>query len=276
MAIEVDISIVDRRGSGHAGDLGALGCGECSATEPIGFDFTFAFQPIVDAARRTIFSYEALVRGPNGESAHSILARVNDGNRYRFDQTCRVRALTLAAGLGLEANLNINFLPNAVYRPEACIRTTLAAARRLGFPVDRIIFEVTENENVSDAAHLVNIFKEYRRFGFATAIDDFGAGYAGLNLLADYQPHYIKLDINLIRGVDEHRTRQAIVRGIVGVCRDLSIAIVAEGVETEAEFHWLYKHGVDLFQGFLFARPGFQSLPPVSMPNLDRIERILH
>ena len=245
-------------------------CGDCETSQPLGFDFTFAFQPIVDARRRTIFSHEALVRGLDGAPAATVLARVDDGNRYRFDQACRVKALTLASALGLESNLNINFMPNAVYRPEACIRTTLAAARRLGFPTERIIFEVAESENVSNPQHLANIFLEYKRLGFATAIDDFGAGYAGLNFLANYQPHYIKLDIELIRGIDAHATRQAIVRGIVSVCRDLAITIVAEGVETEDEFAWLFRHGIDLFQGFLFARPGFQRLPPVTLPHVPR------
>jgi EAL domain-containing protein (putative c-di-GMP-specific phosphodiesterase class I) len=248
-------------------------CGDCGSGSAVGFDFTFAFQPIVNAAARTVFSYEALVRGPAQESAQSILARVNDGNRYRFDQACRVKALTLATKLGLEANLNINFLPNAVYRPENCIRTTLMAAKRLDFPIDRLIFEVTEDENIVDADHLSNIFREYKRLGFATAIDDFGSGYAGLNLLANYQPDYIKLDINLMRGIDREPTRQAIVRGIAAVCRDLSIKVVAEGVETEDEYAWLYRLGIDLFQGYLFARPGFEALPVPSIPVVSRKAR---
>lgn len=98
--------------------------------------------------------------------------------------------------------LSINFLPNAVYRPEVCIRSTFEAARVHGFPTEKIIFEVTEGEQVQDRAHLVNIFREYRRFGFQTAIDDFGAGYAGLNLLAEYQPDLIKIDMDLVRGID--------------------------------------------------------------------------
>lgn len=246
-------------------------CGDCTTAIALDFAFTFAFQPIVDAARRNVFSHEALVRGLDGETAASILARVNEGNRYRFDQACRVKALTLASELGLETHLNINFMPNAVYRPEACIRTTLAAARRLEFPTEKIIFEVMESENVASGTHLANIFLEYKRLGFATAIDDFGAGYAGLNLLANYQPNFIKLDIDLIRGIDKHVTRQAIVRGIVSVCRDLSIAIVAEGVETEDEFAWLFRQGIDLFQGFLFARPGFERLPDIAIPKVSRL-----
>src|SRR5690606_39933033 len=94
----------------------------------------------------------------------------------------------------LKSKLSINFMPNAVYRPELCIRTTLAAAKEWDFPIERIIFEVTEGERIEDQAHLRNIIAHYKKQGFCTAIDDFGAGYAGLNLLADFQSDMVKLD----------------------------------------------------------------------------------
>jgi EAL domain-containing protein (putative c-di-GMP-specific phosphodiesterase class I) len=132
----------------------------------------------VDLARRAISAHEALVRGVDGASAASVLSLVNESNRYAFDQRCRVKAIEGAARLGMQEKLSINFLPNAVYKPEACIQNTFSAAQRAGFPLSQIIFEVTEGEEVLDRAHLVNIFYEYRRFGFSTAIDDFGAGYS--------------------------------------------------------------------------------------------------
>jgi len=245
---------------------GSQGCEDCRRGGKLEFDFTFAFQPIVDTRSGTVFAYEALVRGLEGESALSVLSRVNDENRYLFDQACRVKAITLATELGIESKLNINFLPNAVYRPELCIKTTLAAAKRLNFPIERIVFEVTESEKVSDGTHLGNIFQEYKRLGFATAIDDFGAGYAGLNFLADYQPDYLKLDMALIREIDRDAPRQAIVRGILVMCRSLGITVIAEGVETDSEFSWLSSEGVELCQGYLFARPAFQALPGFALP----------
>jgi EAL domain-containing protein (putative c-di-GMP-specific phosphodiesterase class I) len=236
------------------------GCQQCRKAEPLNFDFTFAYQPIVDISGRSIYAHEALVRGPNGESAYSVLAKVNDSNRYSFDQACRVRAVKGAAELNMQGFLSINFLPNAVYRPEACIQSTFEAARLYDFPIERIIFEVAEAEQVSDRPHLVNIFEEYRRFGFSTAIDDFGAGYAGLNLLAEYQPDIIKIDMDLIRNIDQNPPRQSIVKGIVAICRDLGIRMVVEGVETKAERDFLYGIGVQLMQGYLFCKPAFQAL----------------
>jgi EAL domain-containing protein (putative c-di-GMP-specific phosphodiesterase class I) len=237
-------------------------CVGCSGAA-LPFDITFAFQPIVDLRNGRIESYEALVRGPQGQSAASILAGVDESSQYRFDQTCRVTAITLAARLGMKTNLNLNFLPNAVYRPEVCIQTTLAAARAVDFPIDRIVFEVIESERVDDPNHLRNILSEYKRLGFTTAIDDFGAGYAGLGFLADFQPDIIKLDMKLIRDVDHDAPRQAIVRAIIGLCRELNIRTVAEGVETFAEYVWLAEAGADLFQGYLFAKPGVEALPSV-------------
>ena len=77
----------------------ASGCARCKNDEPLGFEFVFAFQPIVDLDSRTIYAHEALVRGPQGESAYSVLAKVTDANRYRFDQACRVHAIEGAAAL---------------------------------------------------------------------------------------------------------------------------------------------------------------------------------
>jgi len=239
-----------------------LSCAQCAGG--LEFDFTFAFQPIVNTEDKTIFSYEALVRGLKGESAFHVLSQLNDDNRYRFDQVIRVKAIMLAKKLGVTSNLNINFMPNAVYRPELCIRTTLDAAETCGFPVQRIIFEATEEEVIDDHRHFAGIVGEYKRMGFQTAIDDFGAGHAGLSLLTEFVPDLIKLDMKLIRGIDLDRVRQSILRGIVQVARDLSIGVIAEGVETREEYEWLSHEGVALFQGFYFAKPGFEHLPEVN------------
>src|SRR5689334_15201722 len=110
-----------------------VGCEGCKTT--LDFDLSMAFQPIVDVAQRSIFAYEALVRGTDGAGAASILSRVTDDNRYAFDQRCRVRAVELAASLGMTTKLSINFMPNAVYEPTRCLRTTLEAARTNNFPV---------------------------------------------------------------------------------------------------------------------------------------------
>jgi EAL domain-containing protein (putative c-di-GMP-specific phosphodiesterase class I) len=239
------------------------GCSGCHSPAQDDISFEFAYQPIVDVDSRSIYAFEALVRGPEGQPAASVLAQVNDSNRYRFDQACRMKAVEGAARLGMTTLLSINFLPNAVYRPEVCIRSTFEAARTHGFPVENIIFEVTEGEHIEDRPHLVNIFEQYRRFGFQTAIDDFGAGYAGLNLLAEYQPDIVKIDMDLVRHIDSNKPRQSIVAGIIQICRELDIRVLAEGIETRAERDFLMGVGVNLMQGYWFARPALKALPEV-------------
>lgn len=241
-------------------------CAACRDGEALSFDFTMAFQPIVDLTLGQVWGYEALVRGTDGASAASVLDQVNDANRYRFDQACRVRAIELAGRLFAgqdDVKLSINFMPNAVYQPAACIRTSLEAAQRVGFPRDRIMFEFTEGERFADTNHMTGILQEYRRHGFVTAIDDFGAGFSGLNLLADLRTDLIKLDMDLIRGIDADPARRAIVPGVVGIARALGVAVIAEGVETAAELAALRSFGVTLFQGYLFAKPLFEGLPAI-------------
>ncbi len=240
-------------------DTPSVKCQKCKDEQELGFDIVFAYQPIVDLRARSIYAHEALVRGPNGESAFSVLSQVTDSNRYQFDQACRVQAIKGAAELGLKGLLSINFLPNAVYQPAACIRSTFDAAQRYHFPIERIIFEVTEGERVQDRPHLVNIFQEYSRFGFRTAIDDFGAGYAGLNLLSEYQPDIIKIDMELVRDIDTSKPKQAIVNGIMAICTALDVQVLAEGIETKAERDFLRDAGINLMQGYLFCKPAFRA-----------------
>lgn len=243
-----------------------MACEGCTTAPKLDFDFSMAFQPVYDAVAGRVWGYEALVRGVAGEGAYEVLSKVSPEQRYRFDQDCRVKAIELASRLfpaGEDLVLSINFMPKAVYEPAACLRATLQAARKFSFPMSSIMFEFTENEEVADPAHLTNIITEYRKHGFTTALDDFGAGHAGLGLLSEFQPDLIKIDMKLIRGIDTSPARRAVVAGIVGIAKELDITLLAEGIETEAEFRVLKAAGIRLFQGYWFAKPAFEELPPV-------------
>jgi EAL domain-containing protein (putative c-di-GMP-specific phosphodiesterase class I) len=246
-----------------------IACNACKDGHAEPFPFTMAFQPIVNVETGRVYAYEALARGPEQQSAGFVLSQVNDENLYAFDQSCRVKAITLAAQLGLAqagAFLSINFMPGAVYSPSACIQLTLKTARALNFPLDRLIFEIVEVEKVASPQHLMDIFNEYRKCGFRLALDDFGAGWAGLGLLADVQADAVKLDIDLIRGIHKRPRALAIVESIALLSESLHFNVVAEGVETFDEYHALRDCGIKLMQGYLFARPGFESLPTVTLP----------
>ena len=241
-----------------------IGCIHCNGRTSIDFDLKMAFQPIIDVQSRSIFAYEALVRGGKGESAFEVISKVTADQLYRFDQTCRVLAIQTAAKLGMQTKLCINFLPNAIYEPASCIKVTLAAAKKCSFPIEDIILEVSESEKVISIDKMKKIVEHYKKTGFGTAIDDFGAGYAGLGLLANFQPNIIKLDMGLIRDINTDHAKFAIVDGVVRTCHLLDILVIAEGVETFAEYQKLCTIGVNLFQGYLFAKPQTEALPLVN------------
>jgi EAL domain-containing protein (putative c-di-GMP-specific phosphodiesterase class I) len=247
----------------------AARCPACHAGERFRTPLAFAFQPIVDVVRRRVFAQEALVRGASGEGAASILCTVTPEDRYGFDQACRTGAIAEAGRLGLASTgalLSINFLPNAVYEPQNCIRATLAAAERAAFPLNSLMFEVTEGEEVRNVPHLQSIVSAYKEMGFTVAVDDFGAGHAGLSLLADFQPDIVKLDMGLIRGIHLNRSRQVLVKATLGACADLGISVVVEGVEDVEEYGVLRGYGVELFHGYLFAQPALAALPEPAYP----------
>ncbi len=230
----------------------------------IGFEFSFAFQPIVDVRNREIVSFEALVRGPHGEPSATVFAQVPKQHFPRFDEICRMKAIYLASRLKIQNQLNLNISPQSIYEVDLNITATFQASIHSGIPVGKIVFEVLETESLTDQRNLLKYLQILQGFGFRTAIDDFGAGYSGLNLLVQYQPNYIKLDRNIISNIQCDHIKQSIFSGVRQICNDLRIEIIAEGVETADEYHWLNEAGISIFQGFYFARPAFEALPDVA------------
>jgi EAL domain-containing protein (putative c-di-GMP-specific phosphodiesterase class I) len=166
------------------------------------FEFSFAFQPIVDAAERRIISFEALVWGVHGELAAEVFARVSPQDLYGFDQECRVEAMRRAARLQMGTLLNLNFLPNSVEGSRRYLAATLRAASGIGIPADRLVFEVTETGYLHHRASVERVFERNTALGFMTAIDDLNTGFAGFHRHSRFRPDYIKLDRAVIGDVD--------------------------------------------------------------------------
>jgi EAL domain-containing protein (putative c-di-GMP-specific phosphodiesterase class I) len=245
-------------------DAGPPGCSACRDGVRLPFKLRMAFQPMLDLRSGRVFAQEALVRGPDGQGAGWVMGQIDDQLRYAFDQACRVTAIREATRLGLDGaatRLSINFMPNAIYEPENCIRSTLRAAEKTGLPLSSLMFEFTEAEQVRDVPRLRAIVDAYKRMGFTVALDDFGAGFAGLGLLSDLVPDVVKLDMSLIRGIDGDAVRRAIVSGCLSMCRELGVTVVAEGVETAAELDTVARLGIPIVQGHLLARPAMDLLP---------------
>lgn len=234
-----------------------------STTAGAEIDFSIAFQPIVDARARKVISFEALVRGAGGEPAAEVFERVSHEQLHGFDQACRLKAIRMAARLNLRASLNLNFLPAGMSRSVEYLRATLRACWESGFPVERLVFELTETQQRHPHASVHGVFERFAFYGFKTAIDDFGDGFAGLRRLGEHRPDFVKLDRRLITGIHSKPAKQIIVHGIRDICRQLSIQLVAEGVETASEYHWLHTAGIHLLQGYYFAQPAFEALVEV-------------
>lgn len=230
-----------------------------------GIKFSHAFQPIIDVTSGAIVSYEALLRGTNNEPPGCVFNKINKSSLMSFDQYNREHALELAARLGVDCALNINFTPGAILFEEGLyVTATLEKAKSLGFDAKQLVIEIIESEFIHDIDLLASVLNELRGESMVIAIDDFGAAYSGLNMLAEIQPDLIKLDMSLLRDIDHHGPRQAIVKGIFSVCVDLGIDVLAEGVESQGEFNFLRSIGVKLYQGYFFAKPGFECLPQIS------------
>lgn len=221
------------------------------------------FQPIVHASgalQGRSFGHEALFRlqDPVGKiipPGHVFSVASQSDLLFTLDLIARRCAVESAAAAGLTGKLFINFNPSSIYDPAYCLRTTVAAVVEVGLKPEDIVFELTETHTARDTAHMKGILAFYRNAGFGVALDDIGAGWSGLNMLHEMRPDYVKIDMDLVRGIDTDDFRQAIVKRVLQIARDNSIKAIAEGVETEAEANLLRGLGADYLQGFYFGRP---------------------
>jgi EAL domain-containing protein (putative c-di-GMP-specific phosphodiesterase class I) len=228
---------------------------------------SFAFQPIADITNRSVFAYEALTRGTKGESAASVFGAVPPEELHAFDHAARMAAVKLAARLRLKDKISLNVMPGCIESMPDSLDLLVECAIQSGLSPGQLMLEITEGEAVQRPQEFSKLLDRYRAQGVRLAIDDFGAGYSGLNLLAYFQPDLIKLDMHLVRDIDRAGPRQAIARAVLQVCDDLGIEVIAEGVETIGEYSWFRRVGVRLFQGYLLGRPAFEALEAPVFPD---------
>jgi EAL domain-containing protein (putative c-di-GMP-specific phosphodiesterase class I) len=234
----------------HLGDRAGLEVRFANAIKTL----WLAFQPIVSWADKSVIAYEALVRNeeptlrapPDLFEAAERLGRLRELGRIIRDRVAR----TLIE-VPIEGEIFVN-----VHALELDDDSLFSTASPLSAVAKRVVLEITERaplEKIKDANGRV---AQLRAMGYRIAIDDLGAGYAGLTSFAQLEPEVVKVDMSLIRGLDQSPTKQKLLRSIVGLCRDLEIKMIAEGIETIEERDTLVRLGGDLCQGYLFARPG--------------------
>ena len=224
-----------------------------------GGTLTAAFQPIVDAQTLDVFAHEGLLRMPPdgpiaGPTEFFRIARDTD-TLPNADLAARRTVIAAAGRQRFTGNLFINFMPSSIYDAASCLRSTIGMLDELGIAHERIIFEVVESDEVMDVGHLLNTLDFYRQAGFRVALDDLGSGFASLNLLHALKPDFIKLDLNLVRGVDRDPFKAMLAAKLMEAGRQLDLGVIAEGIESEAEWLWLRDHGASYVQGYFFGRP---------------------
>ena len=222
--------------------------------------FTSHFQPIIDVHAKEIFGYEALIRGVKEDGTlmypDKLFAKSQrNGMNFKLDRLCRESALKTAAVKKISQKVFINFIPTSIYDPEFCLNSTVKWASQLEFDPKNIVFEVVETEHVQDQAHLKKILTYYREQGFQIALDDVGEGFSNLNMLIDLKPDIIKIDRNIISGIDKDDMKLSVYKALYDIAQKNGIKILAEGVETPYEIETIKGIGVDYVQGYYYAKP---------------------
>lgn len=241
----------------RAGDLAGLQQSFDSALT----NLWMAYQPIVRAADRALYGYEALMRSKEAALPHpgAILDAAERLDRLH-DVGRRVRAI---APLPLNAAADEAFLFVNLHAADLADEDLVDPDSPLVRVASRVVLEITERATLDGVGSIERRVAELREIGFRIAIDDLGAGYAGLTSFAQLDPDVVKLDMTLVRDVEKTPIKAKLVQSLCAVCRDLGVTVVAEGIETEAERNCIVELGCELLQGYLLAKPG-PAFPPFS------------
>ncbi|OLS01622.1 EAL domain-containing protein [Tissierella creatinophila] len=229
------------------------------------------FQPIIDPRTGEIHGYEALSRGVlkdgtimNPEKLFSIAKEMD--LLFYLDRVCREYSIRAASRKGIIKKIFVNFIPTAIYEPSLCLKSTAKVLNEENINEDQIVFEVVETEKVEDFNHLNGILNYYRDKGYSTALDDIGSGYSTIDSLLQLRPNYMKIDMNIIRDIDINSNKQEILSNFINAGKKIGATILAEGVETLAEYEYLKRENVDLMQGYLFGKPEETPLTGILLP----------
>ncbi|MFI5306702.1 MAG: EAL domain-containing protein, partial [Polyangiales bacterium] len=213
-----------------------------------------AYQPIISAAKQRVVAYEALVRTreptiPHPGALFSIAERL--GRVADVGRAIRAHVAETLAQRPVDADIFINLHPSDLLDEEL-----FAADAPLTAFAPRVVLEITERAALDRGADIPARIRRLRELGFRIALDDLGAGYAGLSYFALLTPDVVKLDISLVRNIHEETIKQKLVGSFTGLCKELGMTVVAEGIETRAERETIVALGAELLQGYLFAKPG--------------------
>ena len=240
-------------------------CQLCQEKAELDFDFTMAFQPIVDCSKRTIFGYEALVRWfhplrgsvPPTEfiPVAEKIGLINQLGEWVLRTACEAAA-SWSSPLKVSVNVSPVQLMNS-----SLTDTVVTILRTTGLDPYRLDLEITESDVFNENTRSLEILSQLRELGVQISIDDFGTGYSSLSRLSYFPFDKIKIDRSFVINIPDQKDDLDIVRLIISMGKSLHMRIVAEGVETEEQLESLRKLGCDLVQGYLIGKPGPLSSP---------------
>ncbi len=217
------------------------------------------FQPIISLHDGAIFGYEALSRGPQGTEMESPGLLFEYAQKYNklwdLELLCRTKAIEAACALHIQCKLFLNVNPNVMHDIKFKQGFTKEYLSQYAIHAEDVIFEITEKEAISNVSDFIMTIRNYKEQSYKIAIDDAGAGYSGLNLISDICPHFIKIDMNLIRDIDRDATKQSLVRSMREFASLSNTYLIAEGIETESELLKLIEIGIDYGQGYYINKP---------------------
>lgn len=220
---------------------------------------TAHYQPIYDFRTDSILGWEALARGPEGSSFRSPVMLFETaeqlGRLFALEKLCREIAIRNIGELKEGQKLFLNINPKTMADPAFTPGQTLSLMEQAGLTPDNIVFEITERHSVQDFDLFYRTLDHYRNQGFQVAVDDAGAGYAGLSLIAELQPDFIKIDKSLITDIHKDPVKRALVETTVTFADKIGSRIIGEGIEAKAQAVCLKDIGVHCGQGYFLARP---------------------
>ncbi|MEK5037646.1 GGDEF domain-containing protein [Sporosarcina sp. FSL K6-3457] len=228
-------------------------------------DIQTVFQPILSLEHGTVLGYEALSRGPANtplQNPEKLFTYAMENNQlWELESLCRTKALESAHGLQIKEKLFLNVNPNIMNDTKFRQGFTKDYLGRFNMDAEKIVFEITEKEAIVNLTHFKQTVSHYKEQKYQIAIDDVGSGYSGLNILTDIHPHFMKLDMKLIRNIDVDRTKQSLVKSLCEFAAHSQIQIIAEGIETKEELAKLIELGVRFGQGYYIQKPNSSLLP---------------
>lgn len=217
------------------------------------------FQPIVSLRTGQVVGYEALSRGPqnspleNPSTLFSLADRLE--KTWELEYLCRLRAIERFAAASEEKLLFININPKIIEDSRFSKGFTKEKLTLHGIEPSRVIFEITEKNSITNYQEFCRILHHYTAQGFRVAIDDMGSGYSGLNLLANTRPQFVKIDLELIRSIDQDTLKQNLIKFFLEFSQVTGITLIAEGIETFEELKTLIQLGIEYGQGYYLQRP---------------------